>query len=157
MNAVVLYAELVRSLMRAAQHLTLRDLDGQPDALNALRGWRLDEPDITETVENLYGRIEAAETSDDILDAIDGLTALAEKTIATQLTRLKVEIRPFQLTDWPAGLADALDPGGDLFGQADRDLDDLPPLDFGEPGPDPDDEVDSDTDGQADRPGPRFR
>lgn len=152
MNAVVLYAELVRSLMRAAQHLTLRDLDGQAEALNALRGWQLDEPDITETVEGLYGRIAAAETSEEVLDAIDGLTALAEKTIATQLTRLKVERRPFQLSDWPAGLADALDPDGALFGSADRDADGIAPLDFG----DLDEDRAAVDDGDDPDAGPRF-
>lgn len=140
MNYVVLYAELIRSLMRAVQHLTLRDVDGIDGALNALTGWRLDDDEVVETVEALYGRIDAAETSEEILDAIDGLSALAEKLIQTQLTRLKVEHRPFQLSDWPMGLSDDLDPDGALFHP---DEDDHEPLHFGE---DPADE----------EAGPRF-
>ena len=99
-GTLYMYAELVRRLMRAIQHLAIRDVDGIDDALAYLDPAQFDGHDEMAGKLSEFGdRLRSLSGSDQVLEVIDELAAYAERMIDLHIGRVQTELLSFRIAD----------------------------------------------------------
>lgn len=82
-------AEVVRRLMRAVQHLSIKDSDGIAEALAGLEQILIEDGDIADEIEGGLVALRAAAEGGDVLPAIDALASAAERLIEVGFFRVR--------------------------------------------------------------------
>ena len=112
-GTLYMYAELVRRLMRAIQHLAIRDTDGIEDALAYLdpAGFEGTE-EMADKLAGFGHRLRDMSGGDQVLEVIDELAAYAERMIDLHIGRVQTELTSFRIAERaPEGVEDS-DGGG---------------------------------------------
>ena len=107
-GTLYMYAELVRRLMRAIQHLAVRDTDGIEDALAYLdpAGFEGTE-EMAEKLADFGHRLRDMSGGDQVLEVIDELATYAERMIDLHIGRVQTELTSFRIAERvPEGMED---------------------------------------------------
>lgn len=89
MTSLFQNAELVRRLMRAVQHLSIKDSDGIAEALAGLEQVATDDPDTADEIGGSLMALRTAADGGDVLPAIDALAGAAERLIEVGFFRVR--------------------------------------------------------------------
>ena len=89
MTSLFQNAELVRRLMRAVQHLSVKDCDGIAEAMAALEQIATDDPEVADEIGGSLTALRAAADGGDVLPAIDALAGAAERLIEVGFFRVR--------------------------------------------------------------------
>ena len=99
-GTLYMYAELVRRLMRAIQHLAIHDVDGIGDALAYLDPAEFDgSAEMSAKLAGFCDRLRGLSDGDQVLDVIDELAAFAERLIDLHIGRVQSELVSFRIAD----------------------------------------------------------
>ena len=99
-GTLYMYAEVVRRIMRAIQHLAIHDIDGIDDALAYLDPADFDGNGELAAKLAAYGdRLRSLSGGDQILEIIDELAAYAERMIDLHIGRVQTELLSFRISD----------------------------------------------------------
>ena len=107
-GTLYMYAELVRRLMRAIQHLAIRDVEGIDDALDYLDPAEFDgNEEMVAKLADFGERLRRLSGGDQVLEVIDELAAYAERMIDLHIGRMQTELLSFRIADRvPGGMED---------------------------------------------------
>lgn len=99
-GTLYMYAEVVRRIMRAIQHLAIHDIDGIDDALAYLDPADFDgNGELAAKLADYGDRLRSLSGGDQILEVIDELAAYAERMIDLHIGRVQTELLSFRITD----------------------------------------------------------
>ena len=99
-GTLYMYAEVVRRIMRAIQHLAIHDIDGIDDALAYLDPADFDgHGELAAKLAGYGDRLRSLSGGDQILEVIDELATYAERMIDLHIGRVQTELLSFRISD----------------------------------------------------------